>query len=69
MFFVLADLGLMPLWIALLMMAREFVVDGLRAAAATQGKVVGANVMGKTKAVLHVLRRLPGRLALARPPW
>jgi len=53
MFFVLADLRMMPLWMALLMMAREFVVDGLRGAAATQGKVIGANVMGKTKAVLQ----------------
>jgi CDP-diacylglycerol--glycerol-3-phosphate 3-phosphatidyltransferase len=53
MFFVLADLGLVPLWMALLMMARELVVDGVRSAAASAGEVVGANLMGKTKAVLQ----------------
>jgi CDP-diacylglycerol--glycerol-3-phosphate 3-phosphatidyltransferase len=55
MFFVLADLKLLPLWMALLMMARELVVDGLRSAAATSGQVVGSNVMGKTKGVLQTI--------------
>jgi CDP-diacylglycerol--glycerol-3-phosphate 3-phosphatidyltransferase len=53
MFFVLADLRLLPLWMALLMMARELVVDGVRCAAAVGGRVIGANVMGKTKALLQ----------------
>ncbi len=53
MFFVLADLGLLPLWMALLMMARELIVSGLRGAAAAKGEVVGANFMGKTKAFLQ----------------
>jgi len=55
MFFVLADLGRMPIWIAQWMLARELLVDGLRGAAATQGKVVGANFMGKTKASLQTI--------------
>jgi CDP-diacylglycerol--glycerol-3-phosphate 3-phosphatidyltransferase len=55
MFFVLADLGLLPLWMAFLMMARELLVDGLRSAAATSGQVVGSNVMGKTKGVLQTI--------------
>lgn len=55
MFFVLADLALCPLWMAILMMVRELLVGGLRAAAATQGQVVGANLMGKTKAVMQTL--------------
>jgi CDP-diacylglycerol--glycerol-3-phosphate 3-phosphatidyltransferase len=55
MFFVLADLDLLPLWMAMLMLARELLVDGLRSAAATSGKVVGANVMGKTKGVLQTV--------------
>jgi CDP-diacylglycerol--glycerol-3-phosphate 3-phosphatidyltransferase len=53
MFFVLADLGLLPLWMALVMMAREFLVDGLRSTAATSGRIIGANLMGKTKAALQ----------------
>lgn len=55
MFFVLVDLGLLPLWIAILMMARELIVEGLRSAAATSGEIVGANVMGKTKGVLQTV--------------
>jgi phosphatidylglycerophosphate synthase len=34
-------------------MAREFIVEGLRAAAASEGVVVGANIMGKIKAFLQ----------------
>jgi CDP-diacylglycerol--glycerol-3-phosphate 3-phosphatidyltransferase len=55
MFFVLAHLGRLAFWVALLMMAREIIVDGVRAAGAVQGKVVGANVMGKTKTFLQTV--------------
>jgi len=55
MLFVLADLRLLPLWMAILFMVREFVTSGLRSAAATSGQVVGANLMGKTKAFLQAL--------------
>jgi CDP-diacylglycerol--glycerol-3-phosphate 3-phosphatidyltransferase len=64
LFFVLADLGLVPLWMALGMMAREFLVDGVRCAAALSGKVLGANWMGKTKAVLQT-----GSIALGLGLW
>lgn len=53
MFFVLADLDVLPLWMAALMMARDLLVGGLRSAAASRGRVVGANLMGKTKAFLQ----------------
>jgi len=55
MFFVLADLELIPLWMAILMMVRELLVGALRSAAATSGRVVGANVMGKSKALLQTI--------------
>lgn len=55
MFFVLADLGLLPLWMAILMMVRELIVGGLRGAAAAKGHVIGANFMGKTKAFLQTV--------------
>jgi CDP-diacylglycerol--glycerol-3-phosphate 3-phosphatidyltransferase len=53
MFFVLADLDRVPLWMALGMLAREIIVDGVRSAGAAQGRVVGANIMGKTKICLQ----------------
>jgi len=55
MFFVLADLGLIPFWMAALMMARELVVGGLRSAASTRGRVIGANAMGRTKTWLQAI--------------
>jgi len=55
MFLVLADLDLIPLWMAILMLARELVVAGLRSTAAMHGHVIGANVMGKIKAFLQTV--------------
>ena len=51
--FVLADLGLLPLWLVLLNMAREFLVTTARHAYSTPTHAVGANWMGKTKFVLQ----------------
>jgi len=53
LFFVLSDLRLVPLWISLLMLTRELLVDGVRSAGALTGRLVGANFMGKTKATLQ----------------
>lgn len=53
LFFTLSDLRLVPLWMSLLMLARELLVDGVRSAGAIAGQVVGANFMGKTKATLQ----------------
>ncbi len=55
LFIVLADLRIIPVWMALLMLARELVVDGVRQAGALQRQLVGANFMGKTKAWMQSL--------------
>jgi CDP-diacylglycerol--glycerol-3-phosphate 3-phosphatidyltransferase len=52
--FAFVDLGLLPLWIVLVNMYREFVVTGLRHALSTRQATVGANWMGKTKYALQV---------------
>jgi len=54
-FVALADVGALPLWMALVLIAREFVVSGVRDVAAARGKVVGANWMGKVKMDLQVI--------------
>ncbi len=51
---VLADLRLLPLWIVLLNLAREFLVTAARHACTTPTHVEGANWMGKSKFVLQV---------------
>src|SRR3989344_7252923 len=51
--FLFADLGLIPLWTALVMLFREFFVSGLRQAGGSGGTIIGANWMGKTKTALQ----------------
>jgi CDP-diacylglycerol--glycerol-3-phosphate 3-phosphatidyltransferase len=52
--FVLSDQELLPLWLVLLNMAREFLVTAARHAYSTPQHAVGANWMGKSKFVLQV---------------
>ncbi len=51
---VLVDLRLLPLWLPLLNLAREFLVTAARHARTTPTRVEGANWMGKTKFALQV---------------
>ncbi len=53
--FAFADLDLVPLWLVLLNMFREFLVSAVRYAASRGGQTVGANWMGKTKFVMQVV--------------
>ena len=55
LFFVFVDLELIPIWMALLFMVREFLVSGVRQLGSLKGKIVGANWMGKTKWNLQVI--------------
>jgi CDP-diacylglycerol--glycerol-3-phosphate 3-phosphatidyltransferase len=49
LFFVFSDLGLIPLWMPLLMLFREFLTSGIRQVSSLKGKVLGVNWMGKVK--------------------
>ena len=48
---LLADRGLLPAWIVILILARELSVDGLRMVAVTKGNVIAAGKAGKLKTV------------------
>lgn len=48
-FCVLVEKQIIPAWIAILILAREFAVTGLRMIAATKGKVIAAASGGKLK--------------------
>lgn len=50
----LVELNVFPSWAALIIIAREFIVSGLRMVAAAQGKVIAASVFGKFKTVLQI---------------
>jgi CDP-diacylglycerol--glycerol-3-phosphate 3-phosphatidyltransferase len=52
---IFSDLALIPLWIVLLLLFREFLVTGVRQVCSSSGKVVGSNWMGKSKFILQAL--------------
>ncbi len=54
-FICLAHLDILPVWMVVVVVAREFIVNGVRAAGAVQGRLVGANWMGKVKTVLQTV--------------
>lgn len=51
----LIELGILPSWVALIIIAREFIVSGLRMVASAQGQVIAASWLGKVKTVLQIL--------------
>lgn len=57
-------IGVVPLWIVLVMLARELLVTGLRLWAARRGQVVSAQASGKHKTVLQLLSILAVLLLL-----
>lgn len=50
----LVSLGRLPAWVAMVIIAREFLITGLRAVAADRGLVIAASWMGKVKTVLQI---------------
>jgi len=76
-FISLVEVGLVPAWMVVVVVAREFAVTGLRTIASEQGVVIGASAWGKAKmasqitaiSLLILSERfewlfLPGKIAL-----
>lgn len=55
LFFVLAHRDLIPAWVFLVLLFREFMVSAIRHGLSTATEVVGANWMGKTKFCLQTV--------------
>ena len=53
-FCMFIDKGLMPGWMLIIILAREFAVSGMRTVAASEGKVIAAAMSGKIKTVLQM---------------
>lgn len=51
----LVQVGVLPGWMAILVIAREFAVSGLRSIAAAEGYTIRASDLGKTKMVSQVV--------------
>lgn len=63
----LVELGLVPAWVAVLIISREFAVTGLRTVAASEGVVIAASKLGKAKTVSQVVAIII--LLLQEIPW
>ena len=50
--------GIMPGWMLIVILAREFAVSGMRTVAASEGKVIAAGMTGKIKTVLQMFATL-----------
>mgnify|MGYP003623059019 CR=1 FL=1 len=60
----LVQIGLVPAWIVVIIVSREFLVTGLRSMAAAMGKVIPAGMWGKQKTFITLVAI--GCLLLAR---
>jgi len=49
------EVGLLPAWMAIVIIGREFAVTGLRSIAAAEGYTIRASELGKTKMVMQVI--------------
>ncbi len=54
-FIMLIPAGLMPAWVVILIIAREFLVTGLRLVASAEGVVLAADKLGKQKTIWQIV--------------
>ena len=52
---VLVEMRVLPSWVALIILCREFIVSGIRMVAAAQGVVIAASWYGKAKTVTQII--------------
>ncbi|MFT5871620.1 MAG: CDP-diacylglycerol--glycerol-3-phosphate 3-phosphatidyltransferase [Clostridium sp.] len=61
----LVELHIVPSWVAMIIIAREFAVSGLRTIAASEGKVIAASYWGKIKTVIQIVAIITALLNLS----
>lgn len=52
---ILLDMGFIPMWVVLIILAREFIVTGIRLVAVNEGMVIAASQLGKYKTATTML--------------
>lgn len=66
-FVVLLQRGIIDSWAVMIVLAREFMVSGVRLAAAAEGKVIAASLWGKLKTVSQMIAVIAALLVLNVP--
>ncbi len=51
----LIELGRIPSWVVVIIIAREFIISGFRLVASDRGRVLAASMWGKSKTVSHMV--------------
>ena len=54
-FCMMVEQGIIPSWVLVIILAREFLMAGIRTVAASEGKVIAADMSGKIKTVLQMI--------------
>jgi CDP-diacylglycerol--glycerol-3-phosphate 3-phosphatidyltransferase len=54
-FISLVEMGLVPGWMVLIIIGREFIITGLRNIASAEGLIIPASALGKVKMILQVI--------------
>ena len=67
-FCLMVENGLIPGWMLIVILTREFIVAGMRTVAASEGLVVAAGMSGKIKTVLQMVA-VPMLLLVPVIPW
>jgi CDP-diacylglycerol--glycerol-3-phosphate 3-phosphatidyltransferase len=67
-FCCMVENGLIPAWMLIVILSREFIVGGMRTVAASEGIVVAAGMSGKIKTVLQMIA-VPMLLLIGAMPW
>lgn len=66
-FCLMVEGGIVPAWMLIIILAREFTVSGMRTVAASEGIVIAAGMSGKIKTVIQMIAVPMLILALAVP--
>ena len=61
--------GLLPAWIAIVIMSREFIISGFRLVAADKGIVIAAGYLGKLKTVFQMVMSVMLIFHFSYPVW
>lgn len=61
--------GLVPGWVTILILAREFAVTGLRVIASAEGKVIAASYFGKAKTVSQLVAIVVLLISMSLPTF
>lgn len=68
-FVCLVELEIFPAWMVIIVLAREFMITGLRQLASAQGKVLSADRWGKNKTISQMVTIITALTYLAAQAW